>query len=152
MLDLPAPTGPKGRFVPTATFFWGVWKFSKNQTAAKELVEYLMQRPQIEERDNGVAGYDIPPFEKLNDFKIWEEVEPPKGTVYNYPIRPWHNAKPSLTASEAAPDVAVQIYNRAVHNQMLARMKNGQSIKRGGLPGRRTKSRAICAESRRPLP
>ena len=53
----------------------------------------------------------------------------PKGTVYNYPIRPWHNAKPSLTASEALPDVAVQIYNRAVHNQMLARLKEGQSVK-----------------------
>ena len=26
-----APSGPKGRFVPTATFFWGVWQFSKNQ-------------------------------------------------------------------------------------------------------------------------
>jgi ABC-type glycerol-3-phosphate transport system substrate-binding protein len=124
-----APTGPKGRYVPTATFFWGVWNFSKNQAAAKELVEYLMQRPQVEARDNAVDGYDIPPFAKLNDFKIWEEVAPPKGTVYNYPIRPWHNAKPSLTAAEASPDVAVQIYNRAVHNQMLARMKNGQSIK-----------------------
>jgi len=124
-----APTGPKGRFVPTATFFWGIWNFSKNQSAGKELVEFLMQREQVEERDNATAGYDIPPFEKMNDFKIWEEVEPPKGTVYNYPIRPWHNAKPSLTASEASPDVAVQIYNRAVHNQMLARMKEGQSIK-----------------------
>ncbi len=124
-----SPAGPKGRFVPTATFFWGVWQFSSNKSAAKELVEYLMQPEQIEERDNKVAGYDIPPYEKLNDFKIWAEVEPPKGTVYNYPIRPWHNAEPSLTASEARPDVAVQVYNRAVHNQMLARLKNGQSIK-----------------------
>ncbi len=124
-----APAGPKGRFVPTATFFWGVWKFSQNQQAGKELIEYLMQPAQIEERDNHVAGYDIPPYEKLNDFKIWAEVEPPTGTVYNYPIRPWHNAKPSLTASEAEPDIAVQVYNRAVHNQMLARLKEGQSIK-----------------------
>ena len=124
-----APIGPKGRFVPTATFFWGVWKFSRNQTAGKELVEYLMQPEQIEQRDNHVAGYDIPPYAKLNNFKIWENVEPPKGTVYNYPIRPWHNAKPSLTASEASPGVAVQIYNRAVHTQMLARLKEGQSIK-----------------------
>ena len=123
-----APTGPKGRYVPTATFFWGVWSFSQNQTAAKELVEYLMQRPQIEARDNAVDGYDIPPFAKLNDFKIWKR-SAAEGTVYDYSIRPWHNAKPSLTAAEAAPDVAVQIYNRAVHNQMLARMKNGQSIK-----------------------
>ena len=124
-----APIGPKGRYVPTATFFWGVWQFSQNKTAGKDLVEYLMQPEHIEERDNHVEGYDIPPYEKLTDFKIWAEVEPPKGTVYNYPIRPWHNAKPSLTASEALPDVAVQIYNRAVHNQMLARLKEGQSVK-----------------------
>ena len=73
-------------------------------------------------------GLDIPPYANMVDFKIWEEVEPPKGTVYNYPIRPWHDQKPSLTASEAAPDVAVQIYNRAIHNQMLARLKDGQTI------------------------
>ncbi len=59
-----APSGPKGRFVPTATFFWGVWQFSKNQSAAKELVTYLMEREQVEQRDNGVEGYDIPPFAK----------------------------------------------------------------------------------------
>ena len=124
-----APSGPKGRFVPTATFFWGVFQFSKNQQAGKELVTYLMEREQVEQRDNGVAGYDLPPFEGMLDFKIWETVEPPPGTVYNYPIRKWHNAKPSLTASEAAPEVAVQVYNRAIHNQMMARIKEGQSIK-----------------------
>ncbi len=124
----PAPQGPKGRFVPTATFFWGVYKFSKNKTAAKELIEYLMQRPQVEARCIAVDGYDIPPYAKMTDFKIWEEVEPPKGTVYNYPIRPWSGQEPSLTASEASPGVAVQIYNRAIHNQMLARLKEGQTI------------------------
>jgi ABC-type glycerol-3-phosphate transport system substrate-binding protein len=124
----PAPKGPKGRFVPTASFFWGVYNFSSNKTAAKELIEFLMQRPQVEARCNAVDGYDLPPYEKLLDFKIWEQVEPPKGTVYNYPIRPWHDEQPSLTASEAAPDVAVQIYSRAIHNQMMARLKEGQSI------------------------
>jgi hypothetical protein len=124
-----APSGPKGRFVPTATFFWGVFQFSRNQQAGKELITYLMESAQVEERDNGVAGYDLPPFAGMLDFKIWEQVEPPPGTVYNYPIRPWHNAQPSLTASEAAPDVAVQVYNRAIHNQMMARIKEGQSIK-----------------------
>jgi ABC-type glycerol-3-phosphate transport system substrate-binding protein len=124
-----APSGPKGRFVPTATFFWGIWQFSKNQSAAKDMLLYLMDRKQVEERDNQVAGYDLPPFAGMIDFKIWEEVEPPPGTVYNYPIRPWHNAQPSLTAFEAEPDIAVQVYNRAVHNQMMARLKEGQSIK-----------------------
>jgi hypothetical protein len=124
-----APAGPKGRFVPTATFFWGIFQFSKNQSAAKDMLLYLMDRKQVEERDNGVAGYDLPPFAGMLDFKIWEEVEPPAGTVYNYPIRPWHKAEPSLTGSEAEPDVAVQVYNRSLHNQMLARLKEGQPIK-----------------------
>ena len=124
-----APTGPKGRFVPTATFFWGIWKFSKNQSAGKELVSYLMQPEQVEARCIVTVGYDLPPYSKLTSFKIWEEVEPPLGTVYNYPIRPWHNAQASLTASEAEPDIAVQIYSRAIHNQMLARLREGQSIK-----------------------
>jgi ABC-type glycerol-3-phosphate transport system substrate-binding protein len=125
----PPPIGPKGRFVPTVTWFWGVWGFSKNQSAAKDLIEYLMQREQIEERDNVVEGYDLPPFDSMNDFKIWEKVEPPPGTLYNYPIRPWHDAQPNITASEAPPDIAVQIYRRAVHSGILGRMKQGQSIK-----------------------
>jgi hypothetical protein len=29
---------------------------------------------------------------------------------------------------EAAPEIAVQIYNRAIHNQMLARLREGQTI------------------------
>jgi len=124
----PAPKGPAGRFLPTLTFFWGIYSFSKNQAAAKELIEYLSQREQVEPRTVVTEGYDLPPFEKMNDFKIWEDVEPPKGTVFNYPIRPWHDAKPNITASEASPDVAVQIYQRATHNNMLARLKQGQSI------------------------
>ncbi len=123
-----APAGPKGRFVPTATFFWGIWSFSQNQSAAKELIAYLMQREQVEARDRVVEGYDLPPYAGLDDFKIWETVEPPPGTVYNYPIRPWHHAEPSLTGSEAPPEIAVQIYQNATHNGMLGRMKRGQSI------------------------
>jgi hypothetical protein len=59
---------------------------------------------------------------------VWEDVEPPKGTVYNYPIRAWHNQQPSLAAAEATPEIAVQIYNRAIHNQMMARIRQGQTI------------------------
>lgn len=124
----PAPKGPKGRFVPTQQYFWGVYKFSQNKTAAKDLLEFLMQRENVEARDVASDGYDLPPYAKLNDFKIWQEVGPPKGTVYNYPLREASGQQPSLAASEAAPDVAVQIYNRAIHNQMLARLREGQTI------------------------
>lgn len=123
----PPPAGPKGRFVPTATFFWGIYDFSPNQSAAKDLIDNLMQREQVEERSTAVDGYDLPTFSSMNDFKVWEDVAPPKGTVYNYPIRPWHDLKPNITASEAPPNIAVQIYQRAVHTGMVSRLRN-QSI------------------------
>lgn len=125
----PAPSGPKGRFLPTLNYFWGVYQFSQNKTAAKELIEYLMQREQVQLREIASEGFDLPPYAGMLDFKVWEDVEPPKGTVYNYPNRPWHNQQPSLAASEAPPDIAVQIYNRAIHNQMMARLRENQSNK-----------------------
>ena len=124
----PAPAGPKGRFVPTQQYFWGTYSFSPNKSAGKDLIEYLMQRDNVEQRDIASDGYDLPPYAKLNDFKIWSEVGPPKGTVYNYPIRAGTGQKPALAGSEAAPEIAVQIYNRAIHNQMLARLRDGQTI------------------------
>ncbi len=124
----PAPAGPKGRFVPTQMYFWGAYSFSPNKAAGKDLVEFLMQRNNVEAREIASSGYDLPPYAKLNDFKVWEDVGPPKGTVFNYPIRTASGQKPSLAAAEAAPEIAVQIYNRAIHNQMLARLRDGKSI------------------------
>jgi ABC-type glycerol-3-phosphate transport system substrate-binding protein len=124
----PAPAGPKGRFTPYLPFFWGVWNFSPNKEAAKDLITYLSERKQVEERCVAVSGYDIPPFDSMLDFKVWEEVEPPKGTVYNYPLRPWHKTQAWLAASEAPPEIAVQIYNRGTMPTMIAKLQSGQSI------------------------
>src|SRR6266851_4845182 len=81
------PKGPQGRYAPFLPFLWGVWKFSKNKPAAKSLLAHLLQRPNVEKIVNASGGYDIPSFESMRDFKIWEQVEPPKGTVYHYPPR-----------------------------------------------------------------
>ena len=125
----PCPSGPAGRFIPWVYCFYGIWKFAKNKSAAKELLGWLMQREQIEQREIASEGFNLPPQLSMADFKIWEEVEPPKGTVYNYPIRPWHNSKPSLSGYPAPPEIAVQIYNRAIMPTMLAKLHSGQSIK-----------------------
>jgi ABC-type glycerol-3-phosphate transport system substrate-binding protein len=124
----PAPSGPKGSFTPYQPYFWGIWQFAQNKTAAKELIEFLMQRDNVEARCTAVSGYDLPPYEKLTDFKVWEEVGPPKGTVYNYPLRAWFNSQPSVAASDASPEIAVQIYNRATMPTMFAKLLSGQSI------------------------
>lgn len=121
--------GPAGRFTAYLPFFWGVWKFSPNKSAAKELITFLMQRENVEERCNAVVGYDVPPFDSMHNFKIWETTAPPVGTVYNYPIRPFHHATPHIAAAPAPADIAVQIYNRGTMSTMLAKLQSGQSIK-----------------------
>jgi len=80
----------------------------------------------VEALCNAVDGYDIPPFLDMADFKIWSEVEPPLGTVYNYPVRPFHKATPSIAAYPAPPEIAVQIYNRATMTTMVAKLTQGK--------------------------
>ncbi|WP_428492328.1 ABC transporter substrate-binding protein [Rhodopila sp.] len=125
----PAPKGPKGRFLPLGAFSWGIWNFSSNKTAAKELIEYLSQRENVEARCNVVSGYDVPPFASMTDFKIWTEVEPPKGTVYHYPIRKADQQESWIAMAPAPPEIAVQAYNRGTMPTMLAKLQSGQSIK-----------------------
>ena len=125
----PAPKGPKGRFLPMGAFSWGIWNFSSNKSAAKELIEFLSQRENVEARCKVTQGYDIPPFASMTDFKIWDEVEPPKGTVYHYPIRKSHHQENSIALAPAPPEIAVQVYNRGTLPTMLAKLQNGQSIK-----------------------
>ena len=126
----PAPMGPAGvRYMPHSMNFWGLWKFSKNRTATKELITFLMQRENVEERDNAVLGYDLPPFLSMTDFKIWSDAEPPKGSVFNYPVRKTHHGETHLASMPAPPDIGVQIYNRATMSTMFAKLQSGQSIK-----------------------
>src|SRR5947209_12154708 len=82
-----SPKGPKGRFDPCSFGFWGIWNFSTNSAAAKSLLMYLSTRSSVEKLVAGSRGVDIPPFEKLRDFRTWEDEKPPTGTLYNYPPR-----------------------------------------------------------------
>jgi ABC-type glycerol-3-phosphate transport system substrate-binding protein len=124
----PMPRGPAGRFIPYSFAFYGLWQFSQNKSAAKELLTYLQERTQVEQRCIASDGYDLPPFLSMSDFQIWSEVSPPRGVVYNYPLRPWHQSQASITAYPAPPGIAVQMYHRAVHPTMLAKLHSGQSI------------------------
>src|SRR6516165_9707914 len=81
------PAGPKGRYDPFLPYFWGIWSFSANKPAAKSLLTFLSQRPQVEQLVAAGQGYDLPAFAKLHDFKTWADEGPPKGTLYNYPPR-----------------------------------------------------------------
>ncbi len=128
MWSFPCPVGPAGRFIPHGHAFSGIWTFSRNKTAAKELNVYLSQRPLFEERCRAVQGFDLAVLSSMSDSTVWDEVEPPKGIFSNYPIRPWHGSEPLVAGSPAPPGIAAQIVSRATMPNMLARLYNGQSI------------------------
>ncbi len=83
----------------------------------------------MEERCNAVSGYDVPPFASMTDYKTWQDAEPPKGTVYNYPIRKSSGQVSSIACAPAPAEIAVQIYNRGTLPTMLAKLRSGQSVK-----------------------
>jgi ABC-type glycerol-3-phosphate transport system substrate-binding protein len=119
----PPPGGPAGRFAPHLPYFYGLWSFSKNKGAAKALIEHLSEVDQVRKMVEASSGYDIPPFASMFDkIETWRTVEPPRGTVYNSPVRKHHNAKPSIACAPAPPEIAVQMYNQAIQTKMIARM------------------------------
>ncbi|HEX9490076.1 MAG TPA: ABC transporter substrate-binding protein, partial [Stellaceae bacterium] len=118
------PKGPKGRFAPNLPFFYGVWNFGANKTAAKELIHHMVDKPQARRLVAASNGYDLPSFKSYYDFDTWEKVGPPVGTVYNYPPR--GDEQYSLTGYPARPDVASQIYNQSIHTIMVAKVSQGK--------------------------
>ena len=122
-----APAGPKGRFIPGLPYYWGLWNFSENKSAAKSLLMHLSQRASVERLVAASGGYDLPMFEKLLDFKTWETEGPPAGTLYNYP--PKHGQIVNIACAPAPPKIANQAYVQATNTKMIAQCtKNGKSI------------------------
>ena len=115
----PSPRGPKGRYEPYLPYFWGIWKFSKNKTAAKSLLLHISERSAVEKTVAASQGYDIPAFAGLRNFKTWAEEGPPKGTLYHYPPKP--DQILSVAGYPAPPKIAVQIYTQALMTKMVAR-------------------------------
>jgi len=119
------PAGPEGRFTPYLPYFWGIWNFSRNVAPAKALLEFLSERESAEKQTSTSAGYDIPPFESMNDFAVWQTEGPPVSVVYTYPIKPHHNARTSVAFAPAPPEIAVQAYTQGLNTGLIARIAQG---------------------------
>jgi ABC-type glycerol-3-phosphate transport system substrate-binding protein len=121
------PSGPAGRFAPFLPYFYGIWNFGKEKTAAKDLIRHLSTRAATEKMVNASQGYDLPAFEKLTDFKVWAEESPPKGTLYHYP-NPHNHQILSMAAQPAPAKIAVQIYTQGLHTKMIVRILKGEKM------------------------
>jgi len=123
------PSGPKGRFGPFLPFFWGIWKFSKNQAAAKSLLTAMSQPAAVEQLVVASGGYDLPSFANLTTLKVWQEEGPPKGTLYHYP-NPHNHQTLSIAAAPAPHKIAEQIYTQGIMTQMAVRYFKGEAMDR----------------------
>ena len=123
------PVGPKGRFAPFLPYFWSIWNFSKNKSAAKSVLVHLSQPASVEKLVAASGGYDLPAFEKLTTLKTWAEEGPPKGTLYHYP-NPHNHQVLSIAASPAPPKIAQQVYTQAVLTKMCVRHFQGEAMEK----------------------
>jgi ABC-type glycerol-3-phosphate transport system substrate-binding protein len=121
------PAGPKGRYTPCIPYFWGIWSFGKNKSAAKSLLMHLSQPDSIERMVTASQGFDIPAFAKLTELKTWNEEGPPKGTLYHYPNRDNHQIV-SIAGAPAPPKIAVQIYVQGIMPKMTVRHMKGEPM------------------------
>lgn len=115
----PAPRGPKGRYQPGLPFFWGIWKFSRNKSAARSLLLHLSQRSSIEQMVHVSGGYDVPAYAGLRDFRIYKEAGPPVGTLANYVPR--DDQIVSIAGAPAPAQIATQMYSQGLLTKMVAR-------------------------------
>jgi hypothetical protein len=119
----PMPRGPKGRFVGQLPQFYGLWSFSKNKAAAKDLLLFISQKPQVARLVEASFGFDLPSFRSMYDLDTWKTVGPPVGTVYGYPPRA--DEQTSIAGAPARSEVGAQIYNQAISTVMVAKFTQG---------------------------
>jgi hypothetical protein len=120
----PVPKGPKGRFVGQLPQFYGLWKFSKNKSAGKDLLTYISQKESVAQLVEASVGYDLPSFKTMYDLPTWSAVGPPDGTVYGYPPR--GDEQTSIFGAPARSEVGAQMYNQAINTVMISKYTQGK--------------------------
>lgn len=119
------PRGPKGRFRTGNPNFWGIWDYSENISAAKDLLRYVARKDVVDQLVAASQGYDIPIITshyQSNNF--WANAGPPKGVIYNYPIR--GDETQIVAGYPAPPEFASQVYTQGILPNLVARVTQGE--------------------------
>ena len=120
------PKGPKGRFVSVLPRFQGSGISPRTSPRPRACCCTSRAAKSAEKLVAACDGYDLPPYTKFNDFKTWEEVGPPKGTLSHYPTK--GDQVPIIPCAPAPPSVASQIYTQAIVPKMVLRMSKGEPM------------------------
>ena len=123
------PTGPAGRFAPYLPYFWGIWSFARNKSAAKSLIAHLSQAGSTTKIVAASGGYDIPPFQRLTTVLPFSEAGAPSGTLYHYP-NPHLHQKLFISGAPAPPKIGSRIFAQAILTKMIVRHAQGEALER----------------------
>ncbi len=118
------PVGPKGHFRGAPGTNYGIWNFSKNKQAAKDLLTHLFQKEQQWKLLDAGQGFDMPPLKSFYSHPVWVENGPPVGGLYNYVPR--GDEKLIMGGWPAKPDLAVQINRKYLIPVMIAKAATGE--------------------------
>ncbi|MGH7093580.1 MAG: ABC transporter substrate-binding protein [Stellaceae bacterium] len=114
----PLPKGPKGRFDAAQPAFWGIWKFSPNQSAAQSLMTHLWAKDSVQLLVAAGKGCDLPAFASLHNLDTWTTAGPPPGTLANYPPR--GDVVESVTGAPAPAALGRRLFASGTMTGMIA--------------------------------
>ena len=121
------PAGPKGRFAPFLPYFWGIWNFSKNQSAAKSLLRAPVDRRRG--REDGERQRRLRPavVREADHLQGLGRGRAAEGHALPLP-EPVQPPDLSIAAAPAPHKIAEQIYNQGIQTQMAVRYFKGEAL------------------------
>ncbi len=119
------PKGPAGRFRGALFFNFIMWKWCKDKKAGKDLITWLLEKPQQYKILEVAQGYDMPQLKPMYDNPVWVQEGPPPGCVYNYVIR--GDEKLVVGGYPAHPMAGQAIYSKHILAVMVAKATTGDT-------------------------
>ena len=118
------PRGPAGRFRAFNSVFWGIWDFSENQPAARDLLRYVAEPEVVVAMLEASQGYDLPLLAShYGRTTVWADAGPPAGGLYNYALR--GDERTVTDGYPAPPEIAARISMQRIVPNLVARVTQG---------------------------
>ena len=118
------PRGPAGRFRAFTSFFWGIWDFSENQSAARDLLRYVAEPEVVTQMLRASQGFDLPMIRShYNHSQVWAEAEPPAGVLYNYAML--GDERTVFAGYPAPPEIGARIATQQILPTLAALVTQG---------------------------
>ena len=124
------PSGPAGRFAPFLPYFWGIWNFGKNKTAAKSL--HALPVAAVGGREDGGCERRLRPAVLREAHRLQDLGRERAAQGHALPLS--QSAQPSDPVggggTRPAEDRAARSIRRAIHTKMIVRMFKGEPMEK----------------------